>query len=154
MENTMELSNLVITPDGAILEPDTIKFYTDNGIQGGCYKKGLRVKEIAKLVRAELKKLYPSSKFSVTSEYNNLSVSLMESDIKIFNTDITYTQINHYYIKDNETLTEAGRNLLENVNQISNKYNYSDCDSMIDYFSVNYYFDLNVGKWNKPFNQL
>jgi len=28
---------------------------------------------------------------------------------------------------------------------------YDESDAMIDYFNTAYYFDINVGKWNKPY---
>ena len=35
--------------------------------------------------------------------------------------------------------------------QIVNQYNYDNSDSQTDYFDVNFYTHLNLGKWNKPF---
>ena len=28
---------------------------------------------------------------------------------------------------------------------------YNNSDAMIDYFDTAYYFDVNVGRWNKPY---
>ena len=37
------------------------------------------------------------------------------------------------------------------MNRVINSYRRSDCDSMIDYFDVSFYYDLSIGRWNKPF---
>lgn len=48
-------------------------------------------------------------------------------------------------------LTEEGHNLLKRTVEIVNQYNYDDSDIMTDYFDVNFYLHISLGKWNKPF---
>ena len=48
-------------------------------------------------------------------------------------------------------LTERGHNLFKRVCEIINHYNYNDSDSMTDYFNVNFYLSLSIGKWNKDY---
>ena len=48
-------------------------------------------------------------------------------------------------------LTYQGHNLLRRVVQIVNEYHRDDSDSMTDYYSVNFSFSLELGKWDKPF---
>lgn len=48
-------------------------------------------------------------------------------------------------------LTEEGRNLLKEVCEIVNYYNYDDSDPMTDYYSVNFSFHLGIGKWDKKY---
>jgi len=48
-------------------------------------------------------------------------------------------------------LTEKGHNVLQKILEIANKYNYDNSDSRMDYFDVNYYLHLNLGKWDNPF---
>ncbi|MHA1852535.1 MAG: LPD29 domain-containing protein [Candidatus Heimdallarchaeaceae archaeon] len=71
-----------------------------------------------------------------------------------------YHQLNHYALKQeydpNEWcngvfLTEQGHNLLKRVVEIAEQYNYDNSDPAIDYFDVNFYLDVELGKWNKPF---
>jgi hypothetical protein len=50
-------------------------------------------------------------------------------------------------------LTEAGHNLLKKVVHLSDTYNYDNSDSQSDYFDVNFYLEINIGRWNKPFIQ-
>lgn len=51
-------------------------------------------------------------------------------------------------------LTEQGHNFLKRVVEIADYYNYNDSDMMTDYYSVNFSFDIQLGKWNKPFTQV
>lgn len=48
-------------------------------------------------------------------------------------------------------LTEGGHALLKRVVEIVNQYNYDNSDPMTDYFDTNFYLDLSLGKWDKPF---
>jgi len=71
-----------------------------------------------------------------------------------------YHQLNKYTLKreyDPEMwcngvfLTEQGHTLLQQVINIADFYNYDDSDPQTDYFSVNFYFDIGLGKWDKAF---
>ena len=48
-------------------------------------------------------------------------------------------------------LTEAAWKLMQSVDEIADRENWNNSDAQIDYFDVNYYLDLHVGKWNKDF---
>lgn len=76
-----------------------------------------------------------------------------------------YHQINQYQLTQRDTydpdkwnngifLTEQGFNLLKRVVAIINHYNYDDSDIQTDYFDVNFYLHLNIGKWNKPYQKM
>ena len=71
-----------------------------------------------------------------------------------------YHQLNKYALREEYDdrdwcngvfLTEQGHNLLQKVVKIADYYNYDDSDLQTDYFSVNYYLDIELGKWNKAF---
>jgi len=70
-----------------------------------------------------------------------------------------YNQLNHYSFKNNYSdgynngvfLTRKAWEVLKRVCEIVNYYNYDDSDPMTDYFDVNFYFRLSIGKWDKPF---
>ena len=47
-------------------------------------------------------------------------------------------------------LTKEGHDLLKRVVEIVNQYNYNHSDAMTDYYIVNFSFDLELGKWDKP----
>lgn len=48
-------------------------------------------------------------------------------------------------------LTERGHNLFKRVCEIINQYNYDDSDPITDYYNVNFYISLSIGKWNKSY---
>lgn len=136
------------------------------------------IKEIAKQVRIELKKEFPNCKFSVRidrfSMGQAMKVSLMESpespyasllsrpdrhDGSQHNINLDYNQINHHCLESDYDgnwynngiqLTKKAAKMLQKVVEISNRKNWNNSDAMIDYFDVNYYFDLTIGQWDKP----
>lgn len=137
--------------------------YTGQGWEGGKYQevKSLTTKDIAKLIRQELKEQFPDCKFSVTTDYfsggSSITVALMQAPFEAFTEEGKkknkdgYHQVNEYYIEEDSYLTEQAKKTLQKAQQVMQQYNYSDCDGMIDYFNVNYYTHLEVGKWDKPF---
>lgn len=119
-----------------------------------------RVKDIARDLRKKLKKQFPKCKFSVTAERANcLKVALMRADFMPFtkealenNPDKTlYKQLNHFYIMEDNQLTDTAKEVLVKVKEWANEENYDNSDAMTDYFDVGYYFRLDIGKWDKPF---
>ena len=132
--------------------------------------KSRNIKEIAKTVRTELKNKYPECKFSVTiSRYSMgqaMTVALMEAPFQAVRNGSEYRQLNQYVIAretyedylgrfDEEhpyKLTEAAWVVMKGVYEIADAENWNNSDTMTDYFDVNYYLDLHVGKWNKGFS--
>lgn len=128
--------------------------------------------EIAKEVRAELKKEFPGYKFSVTADYSSMTIALMEAP----ESPVAYTtpenmfskygyeQLNHHYLDcysaedrrwnnttDRIILTPKAIALFKKITKIANRKNYDNSDIQTDHFDVGYYFNLHIGKWNKPF---
>lgn len=64
--------------------------YTSNAWEGVNYQSGLSLKEIAKIIKNELKRKYPEATFSITTEYysggQSLHINLMKSTKSPFNT--------------------------------------------------------------------
>ena len=58
------------------------------------------------------------------------------------------------YISNGVRLTAEAWEVLKQADEIGNARNWDNSDSMTDYFDVNYYFDLHIGKWNQPFVRL
>ena len=58
---------------------------------------------------------------------------------------------NTYYLDRDEETTEWAKAILIDVNDVINSYRHSDCDGMIDYFDVNFWYDLGIGRWDKPY---
>lgn len=73
-----------------------------------------------------------------------------------------YAQLNQYLLLGEYTqnvwnnglfLTKEGHDLLRKVVDIVNQYNFDESDIQTDYFSVNFHFHLNIGKWDKPYKR-
>ena len=110
------------------------------------------VKEIAKLVRLELGKAFPKYKFSITSETNMMYISLIKADFHpLIDKNKTHEGVNQYWIDDSKVLNEEGKKLFKFIKETTDRWNWDNSDSMTDYFDVNFYLDLNVGKWDKEF---
>jgi len=71
-----------------------------------------------------------------------------------------YHQLNRYQLRDEYNpgawnngvfLTEYGHDQTKKIVSIVEKYHRDSSDSSIDYFNCNFYFHLNLGKWDKPF---
>jgi hypothetical protein len=68
-----------------------------------------------------------------------------------------YHQVNHYYLRDDYIqnngclLTPEIMGVLRKVTEIINSYNFDDTDSQLDYFHTNFYFNLEIGKWDMPY---
>ena len=60
-----------------------------------------------------------------------------------------HLSVNNYWI--NEHFTGEAKEILEIASECLNLNNYNKSDAMTDYFDVGHYVDINVGKWNKPY---
>lgn len=110
--------------------------------------------------------------FKVFREYSELSEEVKHKYVTQNNYSLTdlekmtkdrYYQLNRYTCLkayDPETwnngafLTEKAHNMLKEVCQIADYYNYDDSDSQTDYYSVNFSFSIHIGKWDKPFQEV
>ena len=120
--------------------------YTGYGWEGAKYNetKNLNVTEIARLIRKELKtKTFDGFKFSVrTKKYSGgcsirIEVLDVPEDFKLLNP--SYDEYNH---RGESRYTKNAVSFLDVVKSIGNKYRYDDSDGMIDYFSTNFYFNV------------
>jgi len=122
------------------------EFYTQNGWKGGKYEetKNLSTTEIAKLIRKEIKQKFPNIKASVRTEYfsggSAINVVIKECNFNPINPNYQLNSIALAY--QNPRYTDRGQKLLDDIEKIGNQYRYSDCDGMIDYFNVNFWFDV------------
>lgn len=48
-------------------------------------------------------------------------------------------------------LTKKGFNLVKKIVDMTNKFNWDNSDSQSDYFDVNFYLHINIGKWDKDY---
>ena len=131
------------------------EFYTQYGFKGRNYDSNLSTKDIAQKIREYVKTAYPDCKFSITTHYasmcSEIRVALMSGPYAALVNGKDHKGVNQYYVERVEELTDWARAVLLDVNDYIRSYHYDDCDSMIDYFCVNFYYDLAVGKWDKPY---
>ena len=131
------------------------EFYTQNGFKGRNYDSNLSTKDIAQRIREYVKTSYPDCKFSITTHYasmcSEIRVALMSGPYAALANGKDHKGVNQYHVERDKELTDWARAVLLDVNDYIRSYHYDDCDSMIDYFNVNFYYDLAVGKWDKPY---
>ncbi len=131
------------------------------------------IKEIAKEIRKQVKKEFPTCKFSVSIERysggQSLNVALMEAPFECFanDTDVNgnpedgdYAQLNEYQLRrdyndvlicNGTYLTREAWDVMKRTDEIQGEYNWDKSDRQSDYFNVNYWYHSAIGKWNKAF---
>lgn len=131
-------------------------------------KRKSEIAQIADRVRAQLKAELPECKFSVRTEIfsggQELKISLMEAPFQMFNDpNLGHSQLNDTqfgegktgegvtYLNNGERLTPQGWEVMNKTSIIGNRENWDRSDIQSDYFDVNYYFHLEVGRWDKPY---
>lgn len=137
-------------------DSDRRRFYTQNGWAGKNYKSGRTTKEVAEIIRTYLKEAYSDCKWSVrcssASMCTHVSVALMEAPYQVFVDETkTHIDLNEYYMDKETRLVPEAKAMMTDVVELINSYRYDDSDGMIDYFDTNFYYDVSVGKWDKPF---
>ena len=120
-------------------------------------KYSMDIKDIAKEIRTSLKKEFPACKFSIKIERysggQSLSLDLITGPFDAFTeAGVTDRQVNPFSIKESKHFTAEAKEVLQRAYGLTQEYNYDDSDSMIDYFEVNFYVNMSIGCWNKPFN--
>lgn len=60
-----------------------------------------------------------------------------------YNNDLN---INYYHIDSEEMLNDEGKKIVNAANQVIKAFNSNDSNAMVDYFDVNFYYDINI-KW-------
>lgn len=121
--------------------------------------------DIAKEIRNDLKEAFGKDfKFSVTCPNNSIDIDIMEWNIDFYTKEYTEAKqkedwdtcrqlktdhlpiqwIYKYYSRDWEKI-------LKRIEEFRNLYNHDKSDLMTDYFDVNYYGGVSIGKWNKKY---
>jgi hypothetical protein len=95
-------------------------------------------------------------KLSITRRhYSTVVVSIMEGDLEFKE---GYIQLNPYYLKehwkDHPEELAVLQKISEIVNGIKKEENRNAGDPYADYSDYNYYFDLHVGKWDRPYKKV
>lgn len=114
--------------------------------------------EIAKHIRKDLKEAFGNNfKFSVTSPNNSIDINIMEWNIWIITLEYTkYENIQDWsrcrkLREEWKKYTEKWESILKQVEEIRNLYNHDRSDIQSDYFDVNYYGGVEIGRWDKPY---
>lgn len=122
---------------------------------GSRYDRNLSITDIAKAVReyAKTNDVLKECKFSITisraSMCQELNVALMSAPKIVFVDETKKSMQGAHYHKD--ALTPYGQVVIETITEYVQSYNYDDRDPCTDYFNVNFYESINIGKWDKPF---
>ena len=115
-------------------------------------------KEEVASIRKELKKAFPKAKFSVRKCDNiSVSVTVLKHDIDFSDKKSNHFQVNHYYI--DETFNKEQAAFLNKIKEIiltaptkvTGEEFFDESDIQSDYFHVSYYYDINIGTWEKPY---
>ena len=113
--------------------------------------------ESTKAIRENLKKAFPSIKFSVKNQHHStVAISIMASSLEL--NAHTLEAIKNYgnasvspYWLDQSDYCQETKETLMAIFDIANKGNHNNSDSQSDYFDVGWYVNLEFGQWNKPY---
>lgn len=146
--------------------PKPLHHYSQNPSEGSNYRatRHLDIKDIAKQIKAKLKDRHPCCTFSIRikrySGGQSMDISLMAGPWPVVDTG--YAQLNEYTFKrctfeeaegcnNGTTLSQPMWDVMAYAGYLAGTYNYDDSDCQSDYFSVNFYLHLEVGRWDKPY---
>ena len=108
-------------------------------------------KKIVSALKPVMKKYGMNATYSV-SNYSTFCVNLKSGVIDFGKTE---GQVNVYWVEDNYSGDDAREFLKEVLNTIKVAGAWYDkSDGMTDYFNTAFYIDINIGKWDKPYQLL
>ena len=110
-------------------------------------------------IRNELKKTFPTLKFSVRKNgYSSVTVSIMKGDVD-FSPILDKSgaiDVNHYHLGNYGEFAGLFGKINDIIKSAPAKAKdgcawYNNSDAMTDYFDVAFYYNITVGKWSKPY---
>lgn len=123
--------------------------------------------DIAKQIRKDLKTVFEKTfKFSVkTQTYaggGSINVVILAGNIEFYTKEYQElkkisTETGTCEARENlmreysDRYTEEGKKVMDEVERIYNQYNHNNSDSMTDYFDVNYYGQVEIWAWDRPY---
>jgi len=114
-----------------------------NNFTGSKYNKDMDVKDIAKLIRKDIKAQFPELKTSVRIERYSMGRSI---DVYVINAPFNPCNPdfdNNVFGPERKPIyTIQGSKLLENLRGIVSQYNYDNSEIQTDYFDVNFHQDI------------
>lgn len=108
-----------------------------------------RVAEIRKQIKAQ----FPNFKISVTCRnYSTVCIAIIEAPFNmLIDASKKYEDVNHFYIAEHYADYPQIKEVLLQLYQIANSGNGTECEDG-DYGTIpNFYVDINIGSWDKPF---
>lgn len=108
-----------------------------------------RVAEIRKQIKAQ----FPQFKISVTCRnYSTVCIAIIEAPFNmLIDASKKYEDVNHFYIAEHYADYPQIKEVLLELNKIANEGNGTECEDG-DYGTIpNFYIDINIGSWDKPF---
>ena len=116
--------------------------------------ENLGVKDIAKLIRADIARVNPFIKVSVRIERYSMGQSINVQIKEVPNEILNHAYVKNYWFVDGDSIrhnisaphmnaceryTDYGRALKDLIKKIVAAYNFDDCDYQSDYFHVRFY---------------
>jgi|GEM_PF-42146 len=124
--------------------------YAEYGWTGSNYFTCNHSKIIA-ILREWLKKTYPKYTFTVNKNgYSSINIHIMTMDFcpwKDGNVRMRYDTTR----RENEELTERAQDVMNNIRNYMNSFNYDHSDCMTDYYDRNFYDCIKFGNNRTPF---
>lgn len=123
--------------------------YSGNKFVGSAYDriKGLPIKEVAKLVREELRILYPDWKFSIRTDHNSMNVDIVDIPYDPYseeygaalNADQDFRADQHHQLYNDQYNKDR-----EKIKGVVSQYNMNDSDGMRDYHHSHFYSSIDL----------
>lgn len=116
------------------------------------------LKIVNEKIREDLKRELPNISFSVRKDSGRIYITILSGNIKPFREFSEAEKkgyidfsINQYYIDDEMSLSDAGKQIVKKVKSIAASYNYDNSDIYSDYSDKNFYLSIYVGTREKPY---
>jgi hypothetical protein len=119
-------------------------------VYGDKYNDKLNLKDIAKLIRQDIKKhvemgCLPAGKYSVIMRHwSSISITVKNTeDIDIYTPEYVEDVKNNVAVRDwRKAYTLAAEDTIKTMERIAWAYNYDGSEIQTDYFNVNFYLNV------------
>ncbi len=154
------------------MEARTARQYTDYvwneyRWKGSRYDGNLNKNDLAEKFREFVKQAYPRYKFSIRSNWAGYTysfrVALMQADFEAFTPkykercggdDKHQINCDRYNLQKDDRITDRCKEVMQNVIDFCESFNYNNSDYMTDYFDVNFYATYSIGTGHKYFTYM
>jgi len=131
-------------------EPTDIPVITPKPTHRETRQKYTSLPDICKEIKQTIQSEFKGVKLSATTSHNSIHIAVMEAPEYLTIEKSTNESVNHYHFQ-NTNFTDYGKKLFQAIHEIILKYHWDESDSMTDYFHCAFYYNLHIGKWDKPF---